>query len=97
MAPVVKSKGAEVVPSLNTCRIWYVVLGSIPATKKFVLSPGTTASVLVSRQDGLSPAWLNWTNTVPASKDGGTLYRATRGLDVGLMTASEPVTRESTR
>src|ERR1700680_1626056 len=93
--PVVNSKGAEPVPSLRTSRISYVVLGSMPATKKFVLFPGTTGSVLVFRQDGESPATLNWTNSVRA-EDGGALYRATSGLSVGVITASKPVTREAT-
>src|SRR5262245_34902454 len=35
--PVVKYRGKEPVPSLNTCRISYVVPGSMPATKTFVL------------------------------------------------------------
>ena len=51
----------------------------MPATKKFVLFPGTTARVSVFRQDGWSPATANWTNTV-AADEGGTLYRATSGL-----------------
>ena len=54
----------------------------MPATKKFVLLPGTTARASVFRQDGWSPARLNWTNAV-AADDGGTLYRATSGLEVG--------------
>jgi hypothetical protein len=70
-------------------------LGSIPATKKFVLFPGTTGSVLVFRQDGESPATLNWTNSVRADV-GGALYKATSGLSVGVMTASDPVTRDAT-
>src|SRR5207302_3114260 len=94
-APVVKSRGAEPVPSLRTSRISYVVLGSMPATKKFVLFPGTTGCALVFLQDGESPATLNWTNTKPA-EEGGALYRATRGLSVDVMTASDPVTREAT-
>jgi hypothetical protein len=83
------------VPSLRTSRISYVVLGSIPATKKFVLFPGATGRVLVFLQDGESPAILNWTNSVPAEV-GGALYRATSGLSVGVMTAWDPVTREAT-
>src|SRR3989442_3660841 len=93
--PVVNSKGAEPVPSLRTSRISYVVLGSMPATKKFVLFPGTTGTVLVFLQDGESPATLNWTNTESAEV-GGALYRATRGLSVGVMTGWEPVTRDAT-
>src|SRR5580765_2155408 len=84
--PVVNSRGTEPVPSLRTSRISYVVLGSMPATKKFVLFPGTTGSVLVFRHAGWSPATLNWTNTEPAEV-GGALYRATRGLSVAVMTA----------
>src|SRR5438034_1754490 len=95
MDPVVKSSGAEPVLSLSTSRISYVVLGSMPATKKLVLFPGTTGSVLVFLQDGEAPATLNWTNTEPA-EEGGALYRATRGLSVGVMTAWEPVTRDAT-
>src|SRR5712692_6635757 len=67
----------------------------MPATKKFVLFPGTTGSVLVFLQDGESPATLNWTNIEPA-EEGGALYRATRGLSVGVMTATDPVTRDAT-
>src|SRR5262245_60546160 len=95
MFPVVKSMGAEPVPSLNTCRISYVVLGNMPATKTFVLLPGTTARVSVFRQAGGSPATLNWTKTVPA-EDGGTLQRATSGVEVDVTTACAPVTREAT-
>src|SRR5947208_7641715 len=93
--PFVTSRGAEPVPSLRTSRISYVVLGSMPATKKFVLLPGTTAIVLVFLQDGESLATLNWTNTEPAEV-GGALYRATRGLSVGVITAWDPVTRDAT-
>src|SRR6266852_2257887 len=93
--PVVKSRGSEPVPSLSTSRISYAVLGSMPATKKFVLFPGTTGSGLVFRQDGESPATLNWTNTV-AADEGGTLYKATSGLSVGVTTGSDPVTRDAT-
>src|SRR5438132_13300703 len=67
----------------------------MPATKKFVLFPGTTGSVLVVLQDGESPATLNWTNCVRA-EEGGALYRATSGLSVGVMTACDPVTRDAT-
>src|SRR5204863_5444611 len=95
ITPVVNRRGADPVPSLSTSRISYVVLGSMSATKKFVLFPGTTGSVLVFLQDGESPATLNWTNTVRA-EEGGALYRATRGLSVGVMTASDPVTRDTT-
>src|SRR4051812_38540869 len=93
--PVVKSWGDEPVPSLSTCRISYVVLGSMPATKKFVLFPGTTARASVFRQAGWSPATENWTKTVSAGV-GATLYRATSGLGVGVTTSWVPVTREAT-
>src|SRR5207247_9989254 len=83
------------VPEPRTARISQGGLGSMPATKKFVLLPGTTGSVLVFLQDGESPATLNWTNTEPAEV-GGALYRATSGLSVGVMTASDPVTRDTT-
>src|SRR5258708_6447177 len=95
MAPVVNSNGAEAVPSLSTWRISYVVLGSIPATRKFSLFPVPQGSVLVLRQDGWSLATLNSTCSVPAEQ-GGALYRATRGLSIGVMTAWDPVTRELT-
>src|SRR5262249_50293816 len=85
-APVVERKGAEPVPSPNTCRISYVVLGSIPATMMLVLSPGTTARMSVFRQAGSVPATANWTKTVSAD-EGGTLYKATSGLAVGVMIA----------
>src|SRR5258707_8529112 len=94
MLPVVKSSGAEPVPSLRTSRISYVVLGSMPATKKFVLFPGTTGSVLVFLQTEESPATRNWTNS-DCAEEAGALYRATRGLSVGVMTASDPVTRDA--
>src|SRR4051812_29454116 len=93
--PVMKSTGGGPVPSLKTCRISEVVLGSIPAMKPFVLSPGTTARVSVFRQAGWSPATANWMNT-DSAEDGGTLYRATSGLAVGVTMASDPVTREAT-
>src|SRR5262245_53050271 len=95
MLPVVKSRGAEPVPSLKTWRIWYVVFGSMPATRKLVLLPGTTARASVFRHAGRSPATANWTKTV-AADEGGTLYRATRGLGVGVTTACAPVPREAT-
>src|SRR3954451_9665599 len=88
-APVVKSSGVEPVPSLNTCRISYVVLGSMPSTNTFVLLDGMTARVSVFRHAGWSPATANWTKTV-AADDGGTLYRATRGLTVDVRTACDP-------
>src|SRR5260370_26352964 len=72
----------------------------MPATKKFVLLSGLLGSSLVLRHDGWSPATLNSTCTRPCGPGpgwvGGTLYRATRGLSVGVMTASVPVTRDLT-
>ena len=43
------------------------MFGSMPATKKFVLAPGTTGRTSVFRQDGWPPATLNWTETDPAA------------------------------
>ena len=37
----------------------YVVLGSMPATRKLVLSPGTMGSGAVLLQDWLGPSGLN--------------------------------------
>jgi hypothetical protein len=59
--PVVNAKGAETVPSFRTCLMRYVVLGSIPATRKLVLSPGTIGSGAVLFQDRVGPSWLYWT------------------------------------
>src|SRR5262245_57798478 len=85
-APVVNVNGAEVVPSSRTCLNWYVVPGSIPATRKLVLSPGTMASGAVELQDWAEPS--GWNSTcIDRPPEGGALYRATRGLDVGLTTA----------
>src|SRR5262245_43058626 len=72
MLPVVKNRGSEPVPSLKTCRISYVVLGSMPAMKTLVLFPGTMARKSVFRHAGCSPATANCTNTVFA-EEGGTL------------------------
>jgi hypothetical protein len=71
----------------------YVVLGNMPATMKFVLSPGTTGSGAVLVQEGLGPSGLNWTY-IELPEEGGALYRATRGLDMGLITALVPTTRD---
>ena len=49
--PVVNARGAEAVPSFRTSLMRYVVLGSMPATMKLVLSPGTMGSGAVSCQD----------------------------------------------
>ena len=62
----------------------YVVSGSMPATMKLVLSPGTMGCVAVL-QDGEEPS-ANWTY-IEVPGEGGALYRATRGLDIGLITA----------
>src|SRR5262245_18773783 len=67
----------------------------MPATKTLVLFPGSTTRTSVFRHAGWSPATANWTNTVSA-EDGGTLYKATSGLRVGVTTACDPVTREAT-
>src|SRR3954454_17933371 len=67
----------------------------MPATKKLVLLPATTARASVFRQAGWSPATANWTKTVSADA-GGTLYRATSGLDEGVTTACDPVMRDAT-
>jgi hypothetical protein len=92
-APVLNVNGAEVVPSFRTCLIRYVVSGSIPATRMLVLFPGTMGAGLVLRQDGLGLMGANWTyNELPA--EGGAPYSATRGLDVGLITALVPTTRD---
>jgi hypothetical protein len=72
IAPVVKKSGAEPVPSLNTCRISYVVLGNIPAMKTLVLFPGTPVRTSVFRQAGWSLTIANWTKT-DSAEDGGTL------------------------
>src|SRR4029079_17875064 len=85
---------------LNKSRIWQVVLGSMPPTKKFVLFFGLLVRSLVLRHDGWAPATLNSTCTLPCGPGpgwvGGTLYRATRGLSVGVMTDCDPVTRDAT-
>ena len=72
----------------------YVVSGSMPATRKLVLSPGTMGCGAVVLQDWLEPSGLNSTY-IELPEEGGALYRATRGLDVGLTTAPVPTTRES--
>ena len=91
--PVVNDRGSEIVPSFRTYLMRYVVLGNMPATMKLVLSPGTMGSGAVLRQDGLGPcrAELDVHRTAGG---GGALYRATRGLDVGLITALVPTTRD---
>jgi len=91
--PVVNARGAETVPSFRTSLIRYVVLGSMPATRKLVLFPGTMGNGAVLVQDGLGPRGLNWTY-IELPGEGGALYRATRGLAVGLITALVPTTRD---
>src|SRR5579883_455662 len=68
----------------------------MPASRKFVLSPGTATlvSVLAHGAFGL-PAGRKLTWTAPA-RVGGALYRATSGFAVGVTTGSVPVTREFT-
>ena len=56
--PVVNVKGAETVPSFRTYLMRYVVLGSMPATRKLVLSPGTMGSGAVIFQDWSEPSRL---------------------------------------
>jgi hypothetical protein len=91
--PVVNARGAEVVPSFRTSLMRYVVLGSMPATMKLVLFPGAMGCWAVLVQVGLGPSGLNWTYIeVPA--EGGALNRATRGLDIGLITGLVPTTRD---
>jgi hypothetical protein len=71
------------------------VSGNIPATRKLVLSPGTTGKWAVDLQGWPEPS--GWNSTyIELPEDGGALYRATRGLDVGLTTAVDPVIREVT-
>jgi hypothetical protein len=91
--PVLNIKGAEVVPSSRTCLMRYVVSGSIPATRRLVLGPGTMGCWAVELQDWLESSGLNST-CIELPEEGDALYRATRGLDVGLTTAPDPTTRE---
>src|SRR4051794_28197248 len=74
--PVVNARGAETVPSFRTCLIRYVVLGSMPATRKLVLSPGTMGCSAVELHDWLEPSGLNST-CIELPVEGGALYRAT--------------------
>jgi hypothetical protein len=92
-SPVVNARVAEIVPSSRTCLMRYVVSGSMPATMKLVLSPGTMDCVAVRSQDSEEPIWANWTY-IEVPGEGGALYRATKGLDMGLITALLPVTRD---
>ena len=71
----------------------YVVSGRIPATRTLVLSPGTMGSSAVELQGWSEPCGLEL-DVHRTAGGGGALYRATRGLDVGLTTAPDPTTRE---
>src|SRR5580704_8341200 len=64
----------------------------MPATMKLVLSPGTMGSGEVFCHDRFGPCLANWTY-IEAPVEGGALYRATKGLAIGLTTAVSPVTR----
>jgi hypothetical protein len=91
--PVVNVSGVEVVPSLRTSLIRYVVLGSKPATMKLVLVPGTIASEEVFSQVGAAGvSRLYWTY-IELPEEGGALNRAIKGLAMGLTTALVPVIR----
>src|SRR3954464_74427 len=92
--PAVNARGAETDPSFRTCLIRYVVLGSMPATRKLVLFPGTMGCSAVELHDWLEPSGLNST-CIELPAEGGALYSATRGLDMALTTALVPTTRES--
>jgi hypothetical protein len=92
--PVLNVSGAEVVPSFRTCLMRYGVSGRMPATRTLVLSPGTMGCSAVELQGWSEPSGRNSTCIEPPG-EGGALYRATRGLDVGLTTALDPTTRES--
>jgi hypothetical protein len=62
--------GAETVPSFRACLIRYVVSGSIPATNKFVLSPGTMGRSAVELHGWLEPSGLNSTCIELPGEDG---------------------------
>jgi hypothetical protein len=51
-------------------------------------------SAAVELQGWMEPRGLNST-CIELPEEGGALYRATRGLDVGLTTALDPTTREA--
>ena len=68
--PVVNVSGAEVVPSFRTYLMRYVVSGSMPATMKLVLSPGTMGSGAVLLQDRAEPCLANSTY-IEVPGDGG--------------------------
>src|SRR5262249_11292889 len=92
--PVVNVTEAEGVPLSITSLRRYFVLGSMPATMKLVLSPGTIACAAVSCQGTLGTFGLNCTY-IELPDEGGALNKATRGLDMALTTLLVPVTRES--
>jgi hypothetical protein len=92
--PVLYAKEVETAPLLRTSLMRYVVLGNMPATMKLVLFPGTIGSWEVSVQVGTGLSGLNWTY-IEVPEEGGALYRATSGLDIGLITALVPGTRDS--
>src|SRR5262249_60522170 len=82
-------------PAWKAARLWTGGPGSAPATDNWVLLPGAMGRSSACRHAGWPPATANWTNT-DSAEDGGTLYRATSGLAVGVTTASDPVTRVGT-
>jgi hypothetical protein len=90
--PVVNVREVEVVPSLRTYLMRYVVLGSMPVTRKLVLSPGTIDPGEVLSHVGLDTSGLYWTY-IELPEEGGALNRAMRGLEVELTTGLEPVIR----
>src|SRR3954469_6805965 len=92
MLPVVNARGVETVPLSRTCLISYVVFGSMPATMKLVLCPGTMGIETVLRQVREGACWANST-CIDAPVEGGALYRAIRGLDMGEITALLPTIR----
>src|SRR5262249_56652645 len=85
----------DAVPCPRRCRGLLGVVGSVAGSKKFGPFPGRGGGVLGFSQEGDSPATRNWTNSDRA-EEAGALYRATSGFSVGVMTASDPVTRDAT-
>jgi hypothetical protein len=67
---VVKLSGKDEDPSLITCAISYVVVGNMPATRKFLLRPRTRGNVFVDIPGASfeSAAALNLTSIVPSSQ-----------------------------
>jgi hypothetical protein len=88
----VKVSEEEVVPLFRTYLMRYVVLGSRPATRKLVLSPGMIDCEDVLSQDGLGLFGAYWTY-IELPLEGGALNRATKGLDVELTTGLLPTIR----